>query len=127
MKFCLVADDSDVIRRIARRIIEGLGYIVVDADSEEAAFAICSKGVPQLILLDWRLPDGDTHTLVRKIRALKSEEPVHIIYCATEADPVDINDAFEAGISGYVLKPFDRESLFERILSCTNPLAAARV
>ncbi len=126
MKFCLVADDSDVIRRIARRIIEGLGYIVVDADSAEEALRICQKGVPQLILLDWRLPDGHTHEFVRHVRALKSDEPVHIIYCATEADPIDINNAFEAGISGYVLKPYDRESLYERILACTNPMAVVQ-
>jgi two-component system chemotaxis response regulator CheY len=121
MKFCLIADDSEVIRRIARHIIEGLGYITVEADSVAAALAVCQKGLPNLILIDWRMPDGDTHELVRAIRAMKSDDPVHIIYCATEADPVDINNAMAAGVSGYLLKPFDRESLHERIYQCLHP------
>jgi two-component system chemotaxis response regulator CheY len=120
MKICLVIDDTDVIRRIARKIVEGLGYIVVDAATAAEAYELCLKGLPQLILVDWRLPDGDTHALIREMAALKADHVPAIIYCATEADPVDLNAAFGAGATGYLLKPFDRESLQEKIYECTS-------
>ncbi|MDX2257336.1 MAG: response regulator [Hyphomicrobiaceae bacterium] len=121
MKICLVVDDSDVIRRIARRIVEGLGYIVVEAETTAQAHDLCLKGLPHLILVDWRLPGGDTHQLISKIAAIKADHVPAIIYCATEADPIDINAAFSAGATGYLLKPFDRETLYEKIYECTAP------
>ena len=56
MKTCLVVDDSSVIRKVARRILEGLDFQIVEAENGEEAIESCKKNLPDAILLDWNMP-----------------------------------------------------------------------
>ena len=56
MKNCLVVDDSDVIRKVARVFLERLGYSVAEASNGEEALVRAELGMPNLILVDWHMP-----------------------------------------------------------------------
>ena len=56
MKTCLVVDDSSVIRKVARRILEGLDFEIMEAEDGEQALDVCRRQLPEAILLDWNMP-----------------------------------------------------------------------
>ena len=58
MKTCLVVDDSSVIRKVARRILEGLEFQIVEAEDGEQALEACRRQLPEAILLDWNMGAG---------------------------------------------------------------------
>jgi len=120
MKLCLVVDDADVIRKVARRIIESLGYVVIEAETGMQAIDQCRREMPDLILLDWHLPEMGSHEVLQSIRGILTERDPTIIYCTTENDPVDLNTAFSNGITDFLLKPFDRDSLEAKVLEATR-------
>jgi CheY-like chemotaxis protein len=59
MRTCLVVDDSSVIRKVARRILEGLDFQIIEAEDGEKALDACKRGLPDAILLDWNMPVMD--------------------------------------------------------------------
>ena len=59
MKICLVVDDSSVIRKVARRILEGLDFQIVEAEDGEQALGACQRQLPDAVLLDWNMPKMD--------------------------------------------------------------------
>ena len=77
---CLVVDDSAVIRKVARRIIETLGIRVAEAEDGEAALRICADAMPDVILLDWNMPNMDGYAFLQALRkaegGARSEGPV---------------------------------------------------
>jgi len=119
MKRCLIADQSEVIRKIARHYLEKVPYEVFEADNSDDALALCrDKGV-DAIILDWRLPGTTTLEFLSTLRLSRSMRRPLVIYTTTENDPADISKAFAAGADTYLLKPFDR-SAFTDMLSSTG-------
>lgn len=115
MRVCLLVDGSDIIRKVSRHIVEQLGYLVVEADDAQTALNICEKEAPELVLLDWQPPGMTSHEFLQALKERTTENFPRIIYCVTENDPVDMAQAFSAGISDYILKPIDRASLHAKI------------
>jgi two-component system, chemotaxis family, chemotaxis protein CheY len=111
MKTCLVVDDSEVVRKVARRIFEHLKFESTEADSGQDALDYCAKAMPDAILLDSHIPPMSTVEFLASLRALANGSKPVIIYCATENDPTEIARALTAGADDYLLKPFDRDSL----------------
>jgi two-component system chemotaxis response regulator CheY len=111
MKRCLVVDDSDVIRRVARRILESLGFQIQEAENGQKALELCGQAMPEFILLDWHMPGMGAMDLLRALRRTADDNKAYIVYCMTENDREDISRALEAGADDYLLKPFERESL----------------
>src|ERR1700685_3066097 len=70
MKTCLVVDDSSVIRKVAGRILEGLDFQIMDAESGEEASEACRRQLPDAILLDWNMPKMDGYDFLRVLRPL---------------------------------------------------------
>src|SRR5438552_16629222 len=68
MRTCLVVDDSSVIRKVARRILEGLDFQIVEAEDGEKALEVCKRGLPDAILLDWNMPIMDGYEFLRNLR-----------------------------------------------------------
>jgi two-component system chemotaxis response regulator CheY len=111
MKRCLIIDDSDVIRKVARHILERLSYDVSEAESGQDGFDRCKAKMPDVILLDWLLPDMKAVEFLSALRLSAGGKRPFVIYCPTEYDPADISRAFAAGADDYLMKPFDRKSL----------------
>ena len=108
-KTCLVVDDSHVVRKVARRILENLGYTCEEAEDGQVALAACRKSMPELVLLDWNMP---VMSGIEYLRALRQEpngtKPV-VVFCTTENDMSSIQEAMGAGANEYIMKPFDND------------------
>ncbi len=119
MKHCLIVDDSEVIRKVARLIVEQMGYITSEADNGQTALIECRKAIPNLILLDWHMPELGAHDFLAAFKDMHGSGKAQILYCTTENNHGDIARAFAGGISGFILKPFDRASLQSKIMELT--------
>jgi len=108
---CLVVDDSRVMRKAARRLLEGLGFGVREAEDGEKALLACRQAMPDLVLLDWNMPVMDGITFLRAARAEHGPERPLVMLCTTENTQERILQALEAGAQEYVMKPFDAEIL----------------
>ena len=103
MKQVLVVDDSPVIRKIARRILEGMRLSTSEAADGRQALAACSFFMPDAIFVDGAMPGGDKPK---------------VVFCTSEHDVAQIARAMHAGADDFIMKPFDREhvqSKFESI------------
>lgn len=109
MKTCLVVDDSRVIRKVARRILEELGFDVAEAGDGLEALAWCGAIMPDAVLLDWRMPVMDGLEFVRRLRAEPGGAAPRVIFCSVENDLDRIREALDAGGDEYIMKPFDGE------------------
>ncbi len=108
---CLIVDDSRIIRKVARRIVEGLGFEVDEAADGAEALAFCSGVIPEVILLDWSMPVMDGMTFLRRLRALPGGKAPKVLFCTIETRAERIAEALSAGADDYVMKPFDGEIL----------------
>ncbi len=126
MKTCLVVDDSRVIRKVARRILEDLGFDVAEAGDGVEAMAWCHAAMPDVILLDWRMPVMDGLEFVRRLRSEPRGEHPRVVFCSVENDISRIREALDAGADEYVMKPFDGEILAGKLayLGLAGSLAA---
>lgn len=111
MKTCLVIDESCTVRKVARRILEDLGFQVTETERGLEALRACRSAMPQAILLDWRLPDMSGPEFLRRLRTEAGDERPRILVAASEARLSAVRAALEAGAHEVVLKPFDAEIL----------------
>ncbi len=115
MKHCMVVDDSDVIRKVARAFLERMGYMVMEADNGEDAIKRCDVAMPDLILLDWHMPGMTAVETLTALRRMQSNREPVILYMTTENDDEDIGRAKKAGANDCLLKPFDRVAFDAKI------------
>ena len=111
MKTCLVVDDSRVIRKVSRQILENLGYTVSEAEHGMQGLAQCERAMPDVILLDWNMPVMTGIEFVTKLRQTEGGDRPKVVFCTTENDIAHIRQAITAGADEYVMKPFDHETL----------------
>jgi len=118
MKQCLVVDDSKVIRRVARRILEELNFSVEEAVDGKDALTKCQAAVPSVVLLDWNMPVMDGLEFLKALRADEALDQPVVVFCTTENDMSHIRTAIEAGANEYIMKPFDREIIEAKFAQC---------
>jgi two-component system chemotaxis response regulator CheY len=106
-KTCLVVDDSRVIRKVARRILEDLGFEVAEASDGVEALAWCSAVMPDVVLLDWLMPGMDGLEFLKRLRTEPGGERPRVVFCSGETDLERIREALDAGADEYIMKPFD--------------------
>ena len=111
MKSCLIVDDSSVVRKVARRILEDMDYIVDEAEDGQEAFDKCRQEMPDAILLDWNMPILTGLEFLKLLRGYVGGEKPRVVYCTVENDIGAIAMALKAGASDYMMKPFDRSIL----------------
>ena len=113
---CLVVDDSRVVRKAARRVLEGFGFTVREAADGQEALAACRNALPDFVLLDWNMPVMDGIDFLRAARAEHGDERPVVMLCTTENTQEKILQALEAGAQEYVMKPFDAEIIGGKLL-----------
>lgn len=111
MKTCLLVDDSRVIRKVCRHILETLGLTVDEACDGQEALTYCESASPDVILLDWNMPVMSGIEFLKAFRQTVNGQRPKIVFCTTENDVAHIREAIEAGADEYVMKPFDYETL----------------
>jgi two-component system chemotaxis response regulator CheY len=112
---CLLVDDSRVIRKVAHRIISGLGYQVIEAENGEEALARCKAAMPDLILLDWEMPVMTGVQFVAALRRLDGGAGPKVVFCTSKSETPDIYQGIGAGADEYVTKPFDEQTLLAKL------------
>jgi two-component system chemotaxis response regulator CheY len=109
MKSCLVVDDSAVIRKVARRILESLAFQITEAEDGQQALLACKGDMPDAILLDWNMPVMDGYEFLKQLRTLPRGRDPKVVFCTTENDIAHIARAMHAGADEYIMKPFDKD------------------
>lgn len=107
MKRCLIVDDSRVIRRVASRIVEELGFKAEEAADGAKALDATRVAMPDVVLLDWEMPKISGLEYLIALRKLPGGDRPKVVFCATENDVEHIQKALDAGADEYIMKPFD--------------------
>ena len=107
MKTCLVVDDSRVIRKVSRRILEDLGFEVAEAADGVEAMAWCTAVMPDVILLDWQMPIMDGMQFLKRLRTEPGGDRPKVVFCTVENEIDRIREALDAGADEFIMKPFD--------------------
>jgi diguanylate cyclase (GGDEF)-like protein len=111
----LVADDDGLLRDIAAATLEAAGFIVETVPTGDAALAACARHMPDIVLLDVEMPDGDGYQACSNIRTLPGGFDVPIVMVTGLDDPTSINLAYDAGATDFVVKPINWALLVHRI------------
>ena len=109
MKTCLIVDDSSVIRKVARRILEDMQFEIIEAENGQEALDFCKSRMPDAVLLDWNMPVMNGFDFLVSLRSESGGENPKVIFCTTENDAEHITRAIDAGANEYIMKPFDRD------------------
>ena len=123
----LVVDDSRVVRRIARRILEQAGFDVDEACDGAEALQHVRRQRPDALLLDWNMPVMNGLECLHALREEFGAEEPSVILCTTENELDFIVSAMAAGAQEYIMKPFDDAILLGKLeqLGLLNPSAWA--
>ncbi|MEH2524060.1 MULTISPECIES: response regulator [unclassified Bradyrhizobium] len=116
MKTCLVVDDSSVVRKIARRILEEMDFQITEAEDGEQALEACRSAMPTAVLLDWNMPVMDGYEFLGHLRRLPGGDVPKVVFCTTENGMDHISRALDAGANEYIMKPFDRDIVAAKFL-----------
>ena len=108
---CLVVDDSRVVRKVARRILEGHGFAVREAEDGQKALDACDMAMPDCVLLDWNMPVMTGIEFLKALRAKYGPDRPTVVFCTTETDMSYIEQAIAYGAQEFIMKPFDEEIL----------------
>ena len=115
MRSCLIVDDSKVIRKVARHILETLDFTVDEAEDGRQALDRVEASLPDVILLDWNMPVMSGMEFLRALRQNDYSVQPKVVFCTTENDIAHIRAAIAAGADEYVMKPFDRDTLHSKL------------
>jgi two-component system, chemotaxis family, chemotaxis protein CheY len=120
----LVVDDFSTMRRIIKNLLHDLGYPhVLEADDGTTALPMLQKGAADFLISDWNMPHMSGLELVKAVRADAKLAKLPVLMLTAEAKREQIIEAAQAGVNGYVIKPFTAEILKEKldkILSADN-------
>jgi two-component system, chemotaxis family, chemotaxis protein CheY len=115
MKF-LVVDDYSTMRRIVKNLLHDLGYAnVTEADDGNTALPLLQNGSFDFLITDWNMPGMAGLDLLKAVRANETLKKMPVLMLTAEAKREQIVEAAQAGVSGYVIKPFTAQTLKEKI------------
>lgn len=110
-KTCLVVDDSRVVRKVARRILESQGFAVREAEDGQQALIACRAEMPDSVLLDWNMPVMNGIEFLKALRQEFGPGQPPVMFCTTENDISFIEQAITHGAQEFIMKPFDEDIL----------------
>ena len=116
MKSCLIVDDSRVVRKVARRILEDLHFVIEEAADGKIAIEACRRAMPDVVLLDWNMPVMNGIEFLRQLRRSPGGADPVVVFCTTENDVQHIQEAIVAGANEYIMKPFDSDILHAKLV-----------
>jgi two-component system chemotaxis response regulator CheY len=115
LKF-LVVDDFSTMRRIIKNLLHDLGYSnVTEADDGKTALPMLQAGSFDLLITDWNMPGMPGLDLIKAVRADAKLAKMPVLMLTAEAKREQIIEAAQAGVNGYVIKPFTAETLKEKL------------
>jgi two-component system chemotaxis response regulator CheY len=116
----LIVDDSRAIRRILSGMLADIGFAVAEASHGKEALAhlqahAASASRPDLVLVDWNMPEMNGLELVQAVRRDERFASIPLMMVTTETEMAQVLRALEAGAQEYVMKPFTKEVIEEKL------------
>jgi two-component system, chemotaxis family, chemotaxis protein CheY len=112
----LVIDDSRAVRRIIGNIMKELGYEVLEAGQGlEGLAQLEAHGAQDIVLVDWNMPEMNGLEFIKAARAIPAYADMPIMMVTTETEMEKMAQAFVAGVNEYVMKPFDKTIILEKL------------
>jgi two-component system, chemotaxis family, chemotaxis protein CheY len=118
---CLVVDDSRVVRKVARRILENNGYVVEEAENGQDALNCCRRTLPSCVLLDWNMPVMNGLSFLKALRQEFGPDQPLVLFCTTENEEALVSQALASGAQAYIMKPFDENILIGKFAEIGVP------
>jgi len=117
MPKALVVDDSKAVRMILAKALRGIGYQVCEAANGKEALQVmqAEQSAVSLVLADWNMPEMNGLELLRELRKDPALSSLVIVMVTTETEIDQMAIALEAGANEYVMKPFTKEILLEKL------------
>ena len=126
----LVVDDFSTMRRIVRNLLVELGFsspLIQEADDGDSALTMLHSMPFDLVVTDWNMPNMSGIDLLRAIRAEPALKALPVLMVTAENNRDQIIAAAQAGVNGYVVKPFSAGTLEEKLARIFERLAASGV
>ena len=112
----LVVDDFSTMRRIIKNFLTDLGYTnITEADDGKTALPVLKSGVIDFLITDWNMPGMPGLELLKEVRNDPVTKKIPVLLVTAEAKREQIVEAAQAGVNGYVVKPFTAQTLKEKI------------
>jgi two-component system chemotaxis response regulator CheY len=112
----LIVDDFSTMRRIIKNLLRDLGFTnTVEADDGTSAIPVLNSGSIDFLVTDWNMPGMTGIDLLRHVRADERLKHLPVLMVTAEAKREQIIEAAQAGVNGYVVKPFTAQALKEKI------------
>jgi two-component system chemotaxis response regulator CheY len=122
----LVVDDFSTMRRIVKGLLNELGYSdITEADDGNTALPLLKNGSFDFLITDWNMPGMPGLDLLKAVRGDSRLSKLPVLMLTAEAKREQIIEAAQAGVSGYVIKPFTAATLKEKIDKILASKAAA--
>ena len=111
----MIIDDSPVIRKVTRRLLETMHLDPLEAESGADALNACARAMPDAIVVKATLQGMDGCDFLRELRKMPHGEKPKVLYCLIDNDPAQIAKGMHAGADEHLFKPFDRQSLHHKL------------
>ena len=112
----LIIDDSRAIRRIIGDMMKSLGFETTDAGNGiEALQRLEEFGAPDICFVDWNMPEMNGLEFIKAVRSKPEYSDLPLMMITTETEMERMAEAFIAGVNEYVMKPFDKEMIIEKL------------
>jgi len=112
----MVIDDSRAIRSILGRMLKEIGFETVEAPNGKAALeSLAGQSLPALAVVDWNMPEMNGYEFVCAVRANPAYNAMRVMMVTTEADIEHVSKALEAGANEYLMKPFTKEAVADKL------------
>ncbi len=123
----LIVDDFSTMRRIIKNVLNELGFQNTDeADDGASALTMIRSGRYELVITDWNMPGMPGIELLKAIRSDPGTASLPVLMVTAEAKKNQIVKAAQAGVNGYIVKPFTPETLRGKIVKIFDRLEAAK-
>jgi len=120
----LVVDDSRAMRVLMTRMLKEIGFDVQEAgDGREALTRLREMGEVDIVLVDWNMPEMDGLEFLRAVRADRGWDDIRVMMVTTECGMDEVMSALQEGADDYVMKPFDKEIIREKLILLGVPAA----
>jgi len=111
----IVIDDSKSIRSILSKILIEIGFTVEEAGNGIEALDVIKKDKVDLALVDWNMPDMNGYEFIQEVRKDNTYKDMRLMMVTTETEMNKVVEALEAGANEYVMKPFTKEMIIEKL------------
>lgn len=112
----LIIDDSRAMRRILRQIVEPLGFQIIEAGNGiEGTQRLVEHPHTDLVLVDWNMPEMNGIDFVKVVRSDPEKQRIKLVMVTTETEPSKMARALMMGVDEFVMKPFTREVLVDKL------------